>query len=303
MTLPQDPNAALRAARRRPGGANLLRDRLQLGLYHLLRRLPPDWAAAPGRWLTRRELRLYRPWVAVRARANLQRLRPEDDAARREARLAQFLEGLAAFVGEVPTIGRQARHGRLRIEGGEHLLQASRAGGAVLLGLHLGNWEMLSESLQVLGLPVASFYEEAETATQTAILRDLRRRCGITLLEPDIAGLRQALRLLAEGRMVALFADHLRAGRVTAPLFGRPPPRDGNLAVAARLARGAGLPVLLGYVLRDGAGGFVAHWLPPLQLPPGGADLAADVRRLNALIEPLVLAHPEQWYFLDDRLD
>jgi lauroyl/myristoyl acyltransferase len=32
-------------------------------------------------------------------------------------------------------------------------------------------------------------------------------------------------------------------------------------------------------------------------------DLLADVAALNALIEPLILAHLEQWFFLDDALE
>ena len=48
---------------------------------------------------------------------------------------------------------------------------------------------------------------------------------------------------------------------------------------------------------------FKMTYLPPVEFIKTGdaeADLAANVARLDALIEPIVRAHLEQWYMLFD---
>jgi KDO2-lipid IV(A) lauroyltransferase len=88
-----------------------------------------------------------------------------------------------------------------------------------------------------------------------------------------------------------------------APLFGRAPHTDGNLSIAARLARKARAPIVICYAPRDPDGRFRVTFLPPVYLASEPLDLLADVAALNALIEPLILAHLEQWFFLDDALE
>ncbi|MBS7813381.1 lysophospholipid acyltransferase family protein [Roseococcus pinisoli] len=298
-----DPNESIRSARRQRTWSNAVRDRFEIGMFRLLRRLPLRWAAAPGRWLTRRELQSNRPWVAEHARANLQRLRPHDTAEEREMAVARFLDHLAAFVGEVPTIGRQSSAGRVRIEGAENVLSAYRTGGVVLMGLHLGNWEILSEAVRQLGLQASTFYEEAETEVQTRILREIRQDVGVDLLEANATGLRRAMRELVDGRVICLFADHLRGGRIMAPLLGRPPEKEGNLAIIARLARKARVPVVPAYVLREDDGRFTVRWMPTVRFSDDCSDPLADVLMLNRLIEPPILANLDQWFFLDDGLN
>jgi KDO2-lipid IV(A) lauroyltransferase len=105
--------------------------------------------------------------------------------------------------------------------------------------------------------------------------------------------------------MVMIFADELDEV-VRAPLFGRAPSIPGNLSYAARLARRSGAPVIPAYVLRGEGARLKAVFGPPVHLPEGGDDpqgLVRDAMLLNQVIEPIVMAHLDQWYFLDDRLD
>ena len=303
MSSADDPNLALRLALRQANLPNLVRDTFHHSLFRLLRRLPIDLAPAAGRWLTLREIRANRPWVIERARENLRRLRPELDDVAREALLQSFVNNLARFVGEVPTVGRQMSHGRVEIVGAEHLVNAVARGGTLLLALHLGNWEILGEAFQALGLQVSTFYEEAETPTQTRILREVRQSVGLSLLEPDVTGVRDALRQLQQGRAVGIFADEVRETRVMAPFFGRPPHREGNLSIAARLARRAPGGVVVCFCLRHSSNRFRTIFLPGVDLGSVRQDLLSDTIALNNLIEPIVLAHIDQWFFLDDLLE
>lgn len=298
-----DPLSALREARGRRTLGNAVRDLWELGLFRLLRLLPIDWASGIGRRLTLQEIRSNRPWVQRRARANLVRLQPSMSDADRERSVQAFLENLASFVGEVPTVGRQTANGRVVIIGEQHLRTVSPDGGLLLIGLHLGNWELLGEALQTLGVQASVFYEHAESEAQTRILREIRHRLGLKLLEPELSGVRQALRDLRAGRTVGIFGDEIRSGRIMAPLFGRVPHTEGNLGIAVRLARKARAPIVICYASRAPDRSFHVTFLPPVYLAAEPVDLLDDVAALNALIEPLILKHLEQWFFLDDLLD
>ncbi len=73
-----------------------------------------------------------------------------------------------------------------------------------------------------------------------------------------------------------------------------------------RFARRTGSVILPGYVLRAHKARFRGFFLPPIVLaeePTPGALLLEDVGRLNGIIEPLIRAHADQWYYLHDVLD
>jgi KDO2-lipid IV(A) lauroyltransferase len=114
---------------------------------------------------------------------------------------------------------------------------------------------------------------------------------------------RQGLRELKEGRVVAVFGDEGREGRLMAPFFGRPPHVAGNLAVAARLARATDAVIVVNHVLRLPGNRFRVVFHPPRRLPPGRRDLLADVVELNGWIEPIIRENLDQWFFLDDAVD
>lgn len=303
MNEAPNPIVAARLARRRPTLANRALDAWEVGLDQLFRRLPMDLGPFLARRTTLAQIRASRPWVLEGARRNLARLRPDLPEAEREALAQGFLLHLASLVGEAATIERQFAKGRVEMVGHEAGVAAHKAGPLVGLSLHTGNWELLGAALRELGVPLSSYYEEAESPGATRVLKALRARMGVRLLEPTLAGVRQGLRELKEGRVVAVFADEARDGRLMAPFFGRPPHTQGNLAVVARLARAADAVIVINHVLRLPGNRFRVVFHPPRRLAPGRRDLLADVVELNGWIEPIIRENLDQWFFLDDALD
>ncbi len=303
MNEAPNPIVAARLARRQPTLANRALDAWEVGLDQVFRRLPMDLGPFLARYTTLAQIRASRPWVLEGARRNIARLRPELAEAEREALAQRFLAHLAALVGEIASIERQFARGRVEMVGHEAGLAAHKAGPLVGLSLHTGNWEMLGAAVRELGVPLSSYYEEAESPGATRVLKALRARLGVRLLEPTITGVRQGLRELKEGRVVAVFGDEAREGRLMAPFFGRPAHMRGNLAVVARLARAADAPIMLSHVLRLPGHRFRVVFHPPRRLPPGRRDLLADVVELNGWIEPIIRENLDQWFFLDDALD
>ena len=161
---------------------------------------------------------------------------------------------------------------------------------------------MVASALQVIGVPIASISEIPDDPLHREIADATRKGFGVNVLAPNRNGARHALALLRNNGTVAIFPDEMRDGRMMAPLFGRPPHLKGNLAVAAKLARRTGAQIVLGYCERVDGTRFRVHFLPPYALPPGKGDPLADVALLNALIEPIILKHLDQWYYLDDSV-
>jgi KDO2-lipid IV(A) lauroyltransferase len=67
------------------------------------------------------------------------------------------------------------------------------------------------------------------------------------------------------------------------------------MAMALRLAMKAGVPLVPAYMLRLPGPRFRAHFLPALPLT---GDLAADQAALEAVIEPVIRRHLDQWLML-----
>jgi KDO2-lipid IV(A) lauroyltransferase len=110
--------------------------------------------------------------------------------------------------------------------------------------------------------------------------------------------------VLQGGGVLCIFGDEEHEGRVMAPFFGRPPHLNGNLTIAARLARMTGAHVMVFHGERRPNGDYAVIFENPAPLPSQTdpqASLLADVVALNAVIEPLVRAHIGSWYFLAYR--
>lgn len=294
-----DPAAAL-PDRRAPGWRNRLLDAWEIGQYLVFRHMPIDLGprlAAPG---IIAYIKRERPWVVERARANLKRHRPSASDEQIEAWVEAFLDNIGRYIGETPSIGRYMKAGRIELPDAERTREIRRRGSLMALCLHTGNWEVMLEGLSAMGMSAACAPIEWETRGQTWIINDLRRRNGLRYLAQDHGGIRAAWRELTEDGLLAIFVDEARHGQLMAPLFGRPPHAEGNLAVAAKLARRSGCNIVLSYAARLPGQRFRMTVSDVIELPKEPRGLLDDVAFLNGVIEPVVLEHLEQWFWLDD---
>ncbi len=294
-----DP-AAILPDRRAPGLRNRLLDAWEIAQYLVFRHMPIDLGprlAAPG---IVAYIRRERPWVVERARANLRRHRPGASEAEIEGWVASFLDNIGRYAGETPSVGRYMAAGRIELPNPERTQAICRRGPVLALCLHTANWEVMLEGLRALGLSAACAPIEWETRGQTWIINDLRRRNGLRFLTRDHAGIRAAYKELMEGGLLAIFVDEARGGKLMAPLFGRPPHAEGNLAIAAKLARRSNAALVLCHVTRLPGERFRVNFSDAVAMPEESRGLLEDVAFLNSLIEPVILEHLEQWFWLDD---
>lgn len=277
---------------------------IQVVSHRLVGLLPTDWASNLGSFAIRRNVRRNRPEIIAGASRNLRIHRPEASDAQIGVWVDEFLDGVGRLMAEFSVMHRFLREGRLDIRGLEAFRALAGTRPIIAFGLHTGNWETFGPVFQEAGIPLASFYAPPTNAFERKVAENSRARFGVELLSPDARGARDGLRLLARNRVVMIFPDEARSGRVMGPLFGREPHGQGNLAIAARLARHSGACFVICHSRRTASCRFQLNFSEAFELPPVGPapDLLADVRFLNGRIEPIVQENIPRWYFLDDNI-
>ncbi len=280
-----------------------IQDRLYLVLYAVLRRLPVDWVSDFGAHLGWFVVRKFKPKTVKGARRNFRRLRPDWSDAEVDAAIDRLYRHIGRVMTEFAILTRLEGEGRITIHNGSALLEARKRGPVIVVSCHTGNWEVGASAMNMLGMKWADFYVPPNSEVQHKLANEIRETFGIKMLPPGRAGVRPAIRELNAGGCLSVFCDEVHFETVMAPFFGREPHIDGNLAIAARLARLTGAQIVVGYTVRTQACRFEVFFEEAIELPKGPqnpSQLLDDVKMLNARIEPIVAAHLDQWYFLDN---
>ena len=228
------------------------------------------------------------------ARRNLELIRPDLEAAAREALMRDILRTTARQAFE--TLRLWTRPGPRNLADivevhGEHLFDAALADdrGLVVAAPHMGNWEMLNQWLAA-KTPLAILYRPPESAVGEAFLRRVRANAGgdVEQVRAEAAGVRTLLKRLQKGGVVGILPDQQpKAGEGEfAPFFGK---QALTMTLLGRLAERSRARVLFCWCERlpgTSPPRFALH----VQAAPDGvadADPQRAVAALNAGVEAI----------------
>jgi Kdo2-lipid IVA lauroyltransferase/acyltransferase len=279
---------------------------LELALYRLLRLTPVDFCSWFGGAIVHLTRHFY-PGSERRARKLWMALRPQEaDPAAIDAAMNRLWQCVSRTMTEFAVLDRLWANNRIVVEGEEHVVRARAEGRPILLAaVHLGNWEVIPAAGYALGYVGSSIYEPPPNRFEHHIAVEVRARLGAKSIAAGPTAARAVLRALKEWKgPFVIFVDELTRDRVQAPAFGRPLPTDGNIAYIVRLAAMCDAVVIPVYCLRIGGHArFKVTALPPLELARGGdrhADMMESVMRLNAILEAVIKANLDQWFYALD---
>lgn len=299
------PGDKRRAARRYWISDVLAGLRLNLG-HHVLRLLPIDACSAIGARLAPLAAARY-PRSTARALALWQALRPGEDARQGVQKLWRHVG--RAFA-EYSVLDKMLRQGRVSHVGTENLQAALDSGRPIIaLGLHLGHWEIFPARFSALYPTAAALYLVPDNRFEHRLVAAARLRAGVrrdAMVPAHAVNARKLVRALKGGQHFLIHVDELIRGRVQAPAFGRPLRDEGNIAYVARLAALTDAYIMPVYSRRLGERAhFELVFLPQIPVAPGGDAVVMDnIAAINAVIEPVVAAHLDQWFYgLDFRFD
>ena len=176
-----------------------------------------------------------------------------------------------------------------------------RAGGAIFVGLHYGNWEATVIPAARLGERPLGIYKPLRNSHADAYLRELRRDLFPGgLLPASPATLLKVARHVRDGGSMCMLADHRDQNGTVVPFFGHPAP---SAVLPAMLSIKYGLPVFAARVDRLDGVRFSVH-VEEVVAPRTGdrqADIIATTAAIQAVFERWITARPEHWVWFYNR--
>ncbi len=172
--------------------------------------------------------------------------------------------------------------------------------GAVLVGAHFGNWELMGAALAQ-KYPVSFVVGQQENTRVDDLLNSFRTGKGVSIIPLKMA-LRGVMKALRNNEFIAILADQDAHGDgAFVPFFGRPASTPKGPAV---FALRAGCPVIMGTIVREGNGRFtVAFERIPAPVPSGDEenDITAYTAAFTAVLERNTREHPDHWFWMHRR--
>lgn len=208
--------------------------------------------------------------------------------------IARLLVAFARF----PSIRQHNLARWIRCEGAEHFETAIRQGRGVLFATaHLGNWELSAYAHALLASPMNVIVRPLDNPLIDALVGRRRALSGNRLvLKKDFA--RAILKALAANQAVGILIDQnasLENG-VFIDFFGIPACASTGLA---KLAAHSGAAVIPGFALwSEEESRYILRFYPPVAI---SGDAVRDTQTLQAKLEAVIRAHPDQWLWIHRR--
>ena len=185
----------------------------------------------------------------------------------------------------------------IRLEGVEGLRSALAEGrGVLLLGAHVGNWELLAAAIGASGIPISVIGRRPDDPVLARRLHALRARWGVETIWRE-AGALPVVRALKAGRSVGVLIDQATAVRGThVPFFGMAAhTATGPAAIALRM----GLRVVPVHTADCADGTYVGR-IEPAVIVQAGSE-AVLTAQWTALVERWIRDAPHTWVWMHDR--
>jgi Kdo2-lipid IVA lauroyltransferase/acyltransferase len=179
------------------------------------------------------------------------------------------------------------------IHGAEPILEAQKQGrGVIILGPHLGNWEVVGLHMASLGSSVVLF-EPPKIAALGPIMQHSRERTGIRVVPTDSRGIVQLLKSVKGGNISGILPDQAPSDLAS----GQNSPFMGQMAftptLACNMLRRTGALAMFGFAERV-PGGFILRYLPA-EDAIYDADTAVSLAAMNRGVEACARMCVEQY--------
>lgn len=235
--------------------------------------------------------------------ANLARVLPPETSQRERHRIARgtfrnFALSIADFFRIPQMHSTNAGEFIVGVDGWEHIQAAMDARvGAILMGVHMGSWELAGAYLALHGVPITVVVLPHNDPRIDQIYTQIRENTGIEVV--SVGGLmRQLYTALKRGRFVGIAADRDTSGQgLLLPFFGettRMP--QGH----AKLALRTGAWILPTCVYRRSDNTVAIEVLSPIWPDPTHDTEESLALRCLAIVEDFIRARPEQWSSFQD---
>jgi KDO2-lipid IV(A) lauroyltransferase len=273
--------------------------RALMGFFGLL---PLDAASWLGGWLARS----LGPLTGAHKTAvsNIARAMPELDEPTRKKIIQGMWDNIGRTTAEYPHLGRlMDDSSRVEVIDPKNLAAKLRDDGigALLIGMHYGNWELSTLPGHRAGLKQYHFYRAPNNPYVAEMLQNLRgpmQQEGY--LQKGSEGARQAVMLLKKHAHIGMLIDQKQDEGIPASFFGR----DAMTTTAhAALARRLNVPMIADRVVRTSGAHFkiYVHDVSLTITDDREADIITTTKQINQLLESWIRDRPDLWFWVHRR--
>jgi KDO2-lipid IV(A) lauroyltransferase len=191
---------------------------------------------------------------------------------------------------------------KIEVEGWEHLEAAYQSGrGGVLLGGHIGNWELTAAYIALRGYPINVVARRIYIDSLNEKLVKMRENMGMKILYRGIS-MRRMIRLLLDNQFIGVLADQdvKDVSGIFVDFFGHP---AFTTAGPALLALASGAPIIIIRDVRQGSRHRITVDPPILanREAPRHQEVNRIVTLYTARLEEFIREHPSQWVWTHRR--
>lgn len=208
----------------------------------------------------------------------------------------------AADFFEIPYIDKNNLHEWVELEGFENLERAKAQGKGVLsIVAHFGNWELMTAAIPLASGPMHIIYRPLDSQVMEDVVAWMRTHKGNFLI-PKEGATKTVRRLLEKGQVIGILNDQnvSAAEGIFVNFFNRPACTSPGTAY---MALRTGAPIIAGYLFRkdDGKYKFVIDPVEVINTGDFEKDLIANTQKFTSIVENIVRAHPDQWFWIHQR--
>lgn len=272
-----------------------MKDRLLVAIFQLLALLPLCLLRLLGR-LIGRALWWFNSDARFVTEVNLKHCYPEMAAPERQQLSRESLKHLGMMALEVaPSWLRSPQYSLNKVRSVEGLAlfeQATKAQcGVILLGPHIGNWEVLGIYMAA-HFDMTSMYQPPANPALDAMIYNARQASGAKLAPTNVRGVKALLKTLKQANVAGVLPDQVppMGSGEFAPFFGVPAL---TMTMVHNLVQRTGAKVVFAMALREASGYRLIF-----QAPPEGIysqDKAQSLAALNQGVEQTVAMAPAQY--------
>lgn len=236
-----------------------------------------------------------------RALSNLELAFPEMGAADRERLARRVFEHFGRVTADFLVSAKRTPEqleSEIRVEGLEHMDRALELGrGVVMITGHFGNWERQAAFASYRGYPVTVVQRDARNSKLNQMVQELREVPGTRVIGRGDAA-RPIIERLRNNEIIGILPDQ-NSDEIFVPFFGK---AAGTVLGPAVIAERTGSPVIASYCMWEGFGRYRMIVGPELVAEPGYSTKGEGmIRAINASLENIIRAYPEQWLWFHDR--
>jgi KDO2-lipid IV(A) lauroyltransferase len=187
------------------------------------------------------------------------------------------------------------------IRGQAHIDAAVKKGGVILLGCHMGNFELMSGAMAKARIYPIGLYRKFDFAPLEKIALEMRQRWGTKMI-PLRKAAPKVKKALAQGKIVATLLDQnvdWYKG-VFVEYFGQPACTNNGLAKLALQTDAAVIPMFI--IKKNGR--YIHEFLPEVPVIKTHdliKDIENNTQAFVSAIESMVRRCPEQYFWVHNR--